>query len=89
MTNLTSQIWLIMFLNKINTLLKPVFLSPIDVIRRLVPPNFKPSMQRTETGTDFVPICADEIRSHKIMDLSPRARESDDFRRFGPSEKGW
>ena len=37
--------------------------------------NFNPNRKYFIEGTDYVKICADEIRSHKIMELSPKAQE--------------
>lgn len=40
---------------------------------------FRENRERFIEGEDFVKICADEIRRHKIMDLSPKAREDVTF----------
>jgi phage antirepressor YoqD-like protein len=37
--------------------------------------NFRENRDRFIEGEDFIKICADEIRRHKIIDLSPKARE--------------
>ncbi|WP_454917303.1 ORF6N domain-containing protein [Xanthobacter sediminis] len=40
---------------------------------------FRENRDRFIEGDDFVRICADEIRRHKIIDLSPKAREDVTF----------
>lgn len=37
--------------------------------------NFRDNRDRFNEGEDFVRVCADEIRRHKIIPLSPKARE--------------
>ena len=37
--------------------------------------NFNTNRKYFIEGTDYFKICADEIRSHKIMELSPKAQE--------------
>lgn len=37
--------------------------------------NFNQNLERFIEGLDFYRVCADEIRTHKIIDLSPKAHE--------------